>query len=479
MDKSLKWKIAAGVVVVVILLFIVAAFILIPRIYHLSAKADYTFEDVSYKNPLQGFAYPAEDTENGQEGQLVYIGLTWAQWEPHPGVFDVEGLEEKFHIEQWKKEGKHAVLRFICDIPGSEPHMDIPQWLYERTGDGVFYDMDYGKGYAPVYENTDFVEAHKKALEALGEYCSKDTFVSYVELGSLGHWGEWHTKYSAGVPAMPDEDVCWEYANQYADNFVHARLLMRRNYVMAVEGKMGVYNDMTGAAEDTQEWLDWQKNGGAYEVPGRKIPYAPIEDIWKLSPVGGEFTSSVPMEEMLTDRLPETLSLIGKSHMTFLGPKCPEGEETQLPGTREVEKLLGYRYWISQMEVKMDYFGQSFEVKLVWENNGSAPIYFEWPAMMYVYDKDGNQKYWEEINIDLTKLAPGEQITTSSRFPFNDLFREGYTIGIGILNPESEKPEIELAMNKEYRKGINLIYQYDGNTGITLGKEKRENYLDK
>ena len=31
--------------------------------------------------------------------------------------------------------------------------MDIPEWLYERTGDGVFYDTEYGKGYCPDYSN--------------------------------------------------------------------------------------------------------------------------------------------------------------------------------------------------------------------------------------------------------------------------------------------------------------------------------------
>ena len=53
------------------------------------------------------------------------------------------------------------------------------------------------------------------------------------------------------------------------------------------------------------------------------------------------------------------------------------------------------------MDVEMEYASQKFEVRLTWENDGIAPIYFPWMAMMYVYDKDGNRKYWEEIEIDL------------------------------------------------------------------------------
>lgn len=47
---------------------------------------------------------------------------------------------------------------------------------------------------------------------------------------------------------------------------------MRRNYVMAVDGGMGLYNDMTGLPGDTLEWLDWQENGGAYENLAGRFP---------------------------------------------------------------------------------------------------------------------------------------------------------------------------------------------------------------
>ncbi len=268
---------------------------------------------------------------------------------------------------------------------------------------------------------------------------------------------------------MPDMETCWQYANHYSDSFLNARLLMRRNYVIAADGNMGLYNDMTGHAGDTQEWLDWQKNGGYYEIPGGQIPYEPMEEVWNTAPVGGEFTSSLSMEQMLIEDLQQTLSLVEQTHMTFLGPHTPVEDEGVDEGRDAVEKLLGYRYWISRIKIDMDYMRQTFEVSLTWENNGAAPLYFEWPVMMYVYDKDGNQSYWEGIDISLPSLVPGETITTTNSILFNDLFREGYTIGIGILDPMTELPAVELCMNKEYQNGVNIIYTYDGSTGTTFG----------
>ena len=62
------------------------------------------------------------------------------------------------------------MFRFVCDKPSDEAHRDIPDWLYEKTGgDGTAYDMDYGKGYSPNYDNETFIRAHERAIKALGE----------------------------------------------------------------------------------------------------------------------------------------------------------------------------------------------------------------------------------------------------------------------------------------------------------------------
>ena len=44
-------------------------------------------------------------------------------------------------------------------------------------------------------------------------------------------------------------------------------------------------------------------------------------------------------------------------------------------------------------------------MELVWKNDGAAPIYFEWPVMMYIYDAEGNRRYWEGVDVDLTVLS--------------------------------------------------------------------------
>ena len=188
------------------------------------------------------------------------------------------------------------MIRFVCDVPSDEEHMDIPDWLYDKTGDGTFYDTAYGKGYSPDYGNEQLIAYHRKAIEALGQQYGGDHFVCFVELGSVGHWGEWHVKYDEGIQRLPFEDVLEQYVTPYVDAFPNASLLMRRPFSYVDAYGMGVYNDMTGEKEDTEEWLDWIKDGGSYREPESPMKYTPVPDIWNHAPVGGEFTSGITME---------------------------------------------------------------------------------------------------------------------------------------------------------------------------------------
>ena len=84
-------------------------------------------------------------------------------------------------------------------------------------------------------------------------------------------------------------------------------ILMRRPFASAEKYGFGLYNDMTGQPEATQSWLGWINNGGEYDQTGEKNVIVPMNDFWKTAPSGGEFTSSLSMEEML-DTIQDTLS---------------------------------------------------------------------------------------------------------------------------------------------------------------------------
>lgn len=136
-----------------------------------------------------GYAPCAWNNKISNDISLLYMDITWAELEPKEGEYDWESIEKENQLTRWKTEGKHIVLRFVCDIPGKEKHMDIPEWLYEKSGHaGTWYDMELGKGFAPDYNNEQIIQHYIKAIEALGGHLGQDDLISYIELGSLGHW---------------------------------------------------------------------------------------------------------------------------------------------------------------------------------------------------------------------------------------------------------------------------------------------------
>ncbi|NCB31961.1 MAG: DUF4874 domain-containing protein, partial [Clostridia bacterium] len=313
----------------------------------MTVSVDYEASEAELVNPFIGNAVWANDlSETSQPFTLVYANLRWADFEREEGVFDFDSFEGENNFSFWREQGKHLILRFVMDIPTSKKHRDIPDWLYERTaGDGKAYSTDYGKGYSPNYENPLLIEAHARAIEALGARYDRDSFVAYVELGSLGHWGEWHVHDKAGV--MPDEAIREQYVLPYVKAFSNTPLMMRRPFRAAKVYGMGLYNDTSADPDDTEEWLSWIEDGGTYDQTQEQSALVPMANAWQTAPIGGELATDRKETALLAENLEETLSLFSASHSSWIGPRSfakavQRGGELQ-SAYDQLSRLLGYR----------------------------------------------------------------------------------------------------------------------------------------
>ena len=449
----------------------------------------YRSSDAFFVNPLIGYMQNAEESEPYTETSLVYIGLTWRELEPERGQFNWDAIADANHLSRWRAEGKHAVLRFVCDLPGEEAHRDIPDWLYAITGDGMDYDIDYGRGYCPNYANAVFREEHHRALREIGRYFTENwgAFVSYVELGSLGHWGEWHVKYAEGLPYLPKTTIRKEYVEAYVAAFPNARLLSRRSFQEMPEGT-GIYNDVTGNVPETERLLRELSEGADFGSAQEEDAIRPLPDIWNSAPVGGEYTSSLSMENMLNRDFRSTLKLIEASHPSFLGPKIPDmrggaDDDEQLSATalrnaRKIQSMLGYRYrvteisisdaatedgvWTTLYKLLTGQMGSREEYKCVrvtLRNDGLAPMYFDWPVKLYLV-KDGDRtpcSAYPVGGLQLTKIPGDSETSAEVLIPATELEAENTQLYIGIEDPESGKPSVQLAMDVPTLDGMYLL----------------------
>lgn len=404
------------------------------------AHRQYAYSQEAFGNPLMGYAPCAWYDELREDVTLLYMDITWRELEPQEGMFDWEAIEAENQIDRWREEGRHIVLRFVCDVPGQKAHLDIPDWLYEKTNHaGTWYAYaDNRQGFSPDYGNASFIAYHARAIQALGDRYGRDGLVSFVELGSLGHWGEWHVELDAGVKALPKLETRREYVRMWREAFPEAFLLLRRPFLEGQELSLGLYNDMSGHREATEEWMDWIMFGDDFSQTGEADALVPMPEGWKNAPIGGELTSSLSMERMLADDLRQTLRLIRGSHTTFLGPKTadPEYEE----GYFALLGTMGYRLWISEAAVERA--ETCFRVTLTWQNSGIAPFYASWPVYLYTTDSEGNLQQTQPVDIALSTLLPGESRVSVTELPLE----KADALWLGIVDPMTGRDAVRLCM---------------------------------
>lgn len=428
---------------ITILLAITLLSILTWRNQHPSSETvieqSFVESDAMIANPLMGFAPRADKSSLSADTTLVYINVFWSQLEPQEGEYDWETIEATYQFARWKSEGKHAVFRFIMDYPREESHIDIPEWLYNKTGDGTTYDNNYGQGYSPNYKNPDFISAYENIVTAMGERWGQDSFISFVELGGLGHWGEWHTNLGKQAQgSIPDEYIRDQYVDPWLVAFPKAELMMRRPFNIASEEDLGLFNDVFGSAEATDEWLDWIQEGGAYNQTNEEDALAAMPSFWKTAPSGGEIASSVDMTDLLTSDLETTLQYLEKSHTTFLGPKIADSTISR-EGYNAMHQQMGYRLWISEAKLL-----NNNQISLTWQNSGVAPFYWRWPVKIYVQTPEGTVTL--DSDFDIRKVLPEESQSMKITLD-KSLASKWQSIHLAIQDPMTGQDAIHFAID--------------------------------
>ena len=168
--------------------------------------------------------------------------------------------------------------------------------------------------------------------------------------------------------------------------------------------------------------LEGTAYGGDYAQAGETDALVAMPSVWETAPVGGEFTSRYSFAELLGPRLQETAALVRRSHTTFLGPKCPHGFSESggaglKDGAGEILKNLGYRLRVREAAIVDSASEAELAVELQWVNDGAAPMYWDWPACLYILSGSGKVLCALSGGVDSSVLAAmlakaiGKQLT--------------------------------------------------------------------
>lgn len=408
-------------------------------------------------NPYMGWAPSAERGPYIQPHRLVYVGLKWSDLEPVKGNFAWTAIENKFKLSYWFGRKIKIVLRFIMDYPGEANHMDIPAWLYQEiNGDG----SRYSGGFSPNYKNPSLISNHRRVINALAQRYNNNPGLAFIQIGSIGHWGEFHTLYlkASDTGYMPDISISNQYVTHYLSAFTNKRLLMRRPFQIAKDNNLGLYNDMFADKTETERHIRYFNNGyantGNWGFAAGDYPAMP--DFWKYGPSAGEFGGVIT--QFLSDAtIAQTIRLATESHTSFLGPRCPADPTKGTAPQKNIDALhniMGYRFVLQSTSLEeLVQPGSTVPVTMVWNNKGVAPFYYDWPLELSLINNNGSIVLKTALDEDIRSWLPGIRTINVSMVIPENLPEGTYNLCIAIIDPETNSPGIDLAITGKRSDG--------------------------
>jgi hypothetical protein len=364
----------------------------------------------------------------GIHQQRVY----WGELEPQEGKINYGLIDSA--IANCVRNGQ--TLNFRVMVQNVE--MKIPKWA-----------LDAGVA-SPFYDNPVFLEKHLNLIKALGQRYDGHPGVSFVDIGTVGQWGEWHVSdksIDSTKIVYPSEASVKRIIDTYFSSFKKTPLVMliglKKNYgyKYATSNGAGWRADCWGDMDS----LGWNHMKGVYP---QAIENAKAHDSWKRGPIAFETCWTMVEWYKRGWDLDYILNKALEWHATGVNNGSEEIPAEWYPKVKEFEKKLGYRLVLDELTYPSNAKkGEAINCTMKWENKGVAPVYniFE-VAIQLVSKADANKRFTIATDADLKKIFPGSAEMKSS-FTIPAQVEAGeYEVELGVVDPATKKPVVNLAI---------------------------------
>ena len=410
-------------------------------------------------NPGMGFTTHSSvdgDVPGYPHSTIAYYRWYWDELEPQEGGFNWGMVDSVLALV--KLRGQRLATR----IMPANGRPRIPTW-YRQTG-ARGYDFiaestqNAGKtdpSWMPDHEDPLFAKYMGRLVKEFAKRYDGHPDIDHIDIGSYGHWGEWHLSFVAEKDAysfaIKKMIIDW-----YLDGFKKTLLVIPEDaedgLIYATENGTGWRADCMG---DYGPPNNWNLMTRYLELPRR---YKSVGEAWKTRPIA--FESCGTMETWLkAGRDIEFIySVCLELHTSILNNKSSPIPPEWWPATEKFLKRMGYRLVIRSLRhEKWLKPGSTLNLEMSVDNIGVAPPYraykpvFELRLAGARMIKDLLARV--EADWDILKWLPGRHhVTSKIKIPENA--RAGrYLVYFTLIDPYSKVPVIKLAVNGEDAQG--------------------------
>ena len=380
----------------------------------------------------------------------VYLRMGWAYLEPEEGKYNWDLLDDV--IKRWWAHDRRAALRICTKETGPDQAYMVPKWVIEAGCKGEM--TGYGDGpktnFEPDYGDPIFLEKFDNFMKALGERYDGAPFLEYIDIGSMGEWGECHTEGTT-ERAWPVE-VMKEHIDMHTRHFKKTHVLynydmsaLRRTYDGTEEELLNYAVQKGCGVRADSCCVNFYEN--RYGVSSMHEPET-FQPFYNVGPMDLEFGhyGGIKNQEPWGDGFPGIASAY-ETYATFAGfhGYAREFLADHPAYTLKLGHLLGYWYFpkIAYLPTKVR-AGQRVSMAISWENRGVSPCFYKYELYAKLRNKKSgevallhleecNNRKWEPklVYDEIYSIRPPAGLTPGE-----------YELSIGMFEPNPENPKI-------------------------------------
>ena len=143
----------------------------------------------------------------------LYLRLAWSFLEPEEGKFDWHRIDSI--IDKYVPLGYGISFRITSKETGRYPgsvnqevdgvQYATPFWVRQSGAKGVVAERGNTKSWTPDWDDPVYLAKLDNFHRVFAERYDGKPYIRYIDIGSIGEWGEGHTSFSTKIPPSPEE----------------------------------------------------------------------------------------------------------------------------------------------------------------------------------------------------------------------------------------------------------------------------------
>jgi len=408
----------------------------------------------------------------------LYLRLAWAFLEPEEGKFDWSYIDNV--VEKYVPMGYKISFRISCKETGKvneavpveidSIRYATPYWVVKAGAKGVERPEYGGPDWTPDWGDSIYLQKLDNFHKAFAAKYDGKPWVRYVDVGSIGDWGEGHTWRSTRIP--PTFNEVKAHIDLYLKHYKKTLIVVTDDLLRSTNSeteKMELLNYVTANGisirDDSPMVLGLMQN----ELKTWTVKHPDFfESVYKSRPtvfelehygkvkkqghwLGKNGKDTIPEFKVTgADVFRNSIKLIRPTYIGFHG-YIEEWINDNPDLTKELLNLCGYWYFPKSINVNQAN-GHELSFEIEWLNKGVAPAYNPYQLRGKLIPRDTNS-----VSIDFTiedsgnrKWMPGVVSTEKYTIKLSEKLKGQYSLVIQLFDTKSERP-VDIGLSNEIK----------------------------